>query len=151
MITPIPDIDVCRNVQRGDFALLHGIAYRENGVYLGNVRFGPIEWLTAEQMRQAGLENVRRSLSAFAARGFTEKPESEFESLGPKRKRKFFQEHRFVGVSLRENRDLWLDPVRHEKRGVRGLSDAAHRQVVSPSATAEEFYEALLEALRYAE
>ena len=151
MIRPIPDIDVCRNVQTGDFALLHGIAYRENNVYLGNVRFGPIERLTAEQMRQAGLESVRRSLMSFAARGFTEEPDSEFESLGPQRKRKFFQDHRFVGVSLREDGDLWLDPVIHEKIGIRGSSDPSHRQIVSSSATAAEFYEALLEALRYAE
>ena len=149
MIKPIPDLDVCQHRESGEFALLHSAAYMKNDVYLGNATHGSIQRLTAEEFRRDGLDVVRQSLAAFENRRF--EGTSEFESLGAKGKKRFFKDHRCLGISLQSNGDLWLDPVKHEERGIPGTSDFANRQIVSTSAGGDEFYAAVLRALPFAD
>ena len=141
MITPIPDVDLCRHRKTHKISIIHKSAYFNGQLYLGNIAWGGIQCLSPFEAEAQALEIVRKSLNDFSNRASDDT--AEFERLGKSGKRTFFGDHQCVGISLRENSDLWLDPVHHKVRGVSGFSNPNERAIVTTNHSPREFYQML--------
>jgi hypothetical protein len=148
MITPTPSIDVCQlKADTNQIVVLHKAAlfdqHEGRPFYSGNVTVGAIEKYTLDAFMRCGLDAIRRSLEEFPNRTQTEPcPPSELDRMSKKLKRSFFANHRMVGIGP-EDGMLRLDPVYHEKVGVKGGS--REPSYVPLDVSPEEFMRALQE------
>jgi hypothetical protein len=149
MNLPIPSLDVYRNRKSGDFILVHQTAYYSSGIWLGNIAWGKFERFSAQEFESVGLRKVHSSLLEFSTRALDKA--AEFEKLGKTGKRDFARKHGLVGISLRENGDLWLDPHHYKVLGLSGFGLAEERKIVAPTCAPHEFFATLVECFKLAD
>jgi hypothetical protein len=154
MIAPIPSVDVwqTKSEPRQILILHQGALFSQHQgapFYSGNVTVGEIERYSTEEFKRCGFELVKRSLDEFPCRTRSQSdPSSELDRMSAKQKRDFFSQHSIVGIGP-ENGLLRLDPVRHEKVGVKGGS---HKPTyLRLDVSAEEFFFALQECFTRAD
>lgn len=110
--------------------------------------FGPLLHLTFENMKIRGLQMILKCLAEYPTRVKTEN--SELELAGAEMRKKFEREHKHIGLSLRKEKELWLEHMHFGDRGMIGGGKDEHR-ILPVSVKQEELFEALLQAFRLAD
>jgi hypothetical protein len=154
MITPIPSVDVWQTKSDPkEILVFHQAAlfskHKGTSFYSGNVTVGEIERFPIGVFKRCGLELVKKSLEEFPSRAREElDTRSELDRMSSTKKRRFFARHSIVGIGP-ENGLLRLDPVRHEKVGVKGGSHKP--SYVRFDVSSDEFFSVLQECFTKAD
>jgi hypothetical protein len=124
--------------------------FDDRGSYKGDGCWGDLESIDLGKFETEGLEIVQRSLKAYATRRrmFGPTDRQGFDLWKPAKRQQFFREHADVGVSQRENGELWLDPTTPRTVGFSGMSDEALRIIIPARASSAEFFAGVIESLK---
>lgn len=124
------------NIKTGDYAIVN-FAIDMFGMLAA---WGPLVYVSKEQMEQEGLKLVIQNLEGFYERDCNANP-CELNG-NPSFSRKFEKQHRYVSVSLHEQRCIFFDPMHRKARG--GADSEYEDVVVLPyPCTQAQFLEAL--------
>lgn len=144
-------LSIYRKGEEPMLSLMHyAPLFDDRGSYKGDGCWGDLESIDLSRFETEGWEIVQRSLKTYATRrrkfGPTDK--QGFDLWTSAKRQRFFREHADVGVSQRENGDLWLDPTTPHAVGFSGISDEALRIIIPVEASSAEFFARVIEALK---
>ena len=143
-------LSIYRNGDEPELLIMHyAPLFDDRGSYMGDGCWGDLESVELGRFETEGMDIVQQSLKAYATRKrkFGPADKQGFDLWRPAKRKQFFREHFDVGVSERENGELWLDPTRPHTAGLSGMSDEVFRIIIPVGASSPEFFVGIVEAL----
>jgi hypothetical protein len=138
-----PGLDIFCHKTTGDIVILN---YAVRPLYGAKVGWGPMVHVTADQMRERGLDLISENLAGFESRDGSDG--SEFQKLPRHEKRRFESDHLLVSVRQEHSSRLILTPM-HPAEGNNGfIGDRVEELEVNLPCSTEEFFRSLTLALQ---
>jgi hypothetical protein len=144
-------LSIYRRGQDPRLLLMHyAPLFDEMESYMGDGCWGDLHSIDLERFKREGLAIVQKSLSDYKTRKrkFGGADKQGFDLWPSSKRQRFFKEHADVGISQRENGDLWLDPTIPDIRTLSGTSDEGLRIIIPANAGSAEFFARLVDALK---
>ena len=141
----IPGCGLYKNLKSGHCFLESRVFDPETG---GNFTWGTLREITELEMQKEGLSIILKDLEAYHDRNADGR--SEIEKMSQKEYSTFLKKHDSVGISVCDEQQLRLSPIKMDSRGF-GAGKQEDQILVDLHCSNDEFYHALTEAFKTCE